>query len=155
MKSLHLPPYYFKIILGVLAFNFMLQSCNNNTTPDPLYAEMGGLDSISGIVDQWIVNIQADTILYPHFETVLTDSIACLNMRNHMVDQCCALAGGPCVYKGRTMRNTHAGMMITSDEFEAVMINLSDALIQKGITGDVRDRFMVRIQALELQIVGQ
>ncbi|MBE2246193.1 MAG: group 1 truncated hemoglobin [Candidatus Competibacteraceae bacterium] len=144
------------LLIGVLCINlFFIQGCDNNSSHDSLYGEMGGLDSISGVVDQWLLNMEADTVIYPRFEPVMTDSIMRLNMRNHMVDQFCMLAGGPCIYKGRTMRNAHAGMMITSDEFDLAMLALSDALLAKGISGSVRDRFMARIQAIQLEIVNQ
>ena len=41
--------------------------------------------------------------------------------RQLLVEQICALAGGPCIYLGRDMKTSHGGLAITGAEWEANM----------------------------------
>lgn len=130
-------------------------SCTSSQPEDTLYDELGGLDTLELVTDVWIESLKTDPMVQGYFAPLFADSIATLNFRNHVVDQFCSLSGGPCVYKGRTMRNAHAGMNIQSEEFDAVINNLRAALTFYGIPEEVRTRFLARIQILQPQIVGQ
>ncbi|WP_080886165.1 group I truncated hemoglobin [Nitrospira japonica] len=48
--------------------------------------------------------------------------------KQHLVDQVCSGAGGLCIYKGRDMKTTHAGMKISEAEFGALIGDLVKAL---------------------------
>lgn len=130
-------------------------SCSSSQPEDTLYDELGGLDTLELVTDIWIDSLKTDPMVSGYFVPLFSDSIATLNFRNHVVDQFCSLSGGPCVYKGRTMPNTHAGMNIQPEEFDAAIYDLRDALTFYNIPEDVRTRFLARIQILEPQIVGQ
>ena len=41
-----------------------------------------------------------------------------------LVEQICAASGGPCTYTGRDMKTAHAGMGITSPQFDALVEDL-------------------------------
>lgn len=130
-------------------------ACSSAPPEDTLYDELGGLDTLQLITDTWIDSLKTDPMVSVYFAPLFSDSIATLNFRNHVVDQFCSLSGGPCVYKGRTMRNTHAGMNILPEEFDAVIFDLREALTSYNIPEDTRTRFLARIQILQPQIVGQ
>ena len=44
------------------------------------------------------------------------------------MDQFCAAAGGPCVYTGRTMKDSHAGLGISEAEWDAAAKHLVASL---------------------------
>jgi hemoglobin len=130
-------------------------SCTSSQPEDTLYDELGGLDTLELVTDTWIDSLKTDPMVSGYFAPLFADSIATLNFRNHLIDQFCALSGGPCVYKGRTMRNTHAGMNIQAEEFDAAIQDLRDALGVWSISDDVSTRFLSRILFLQPEIVGQ
>ena len=50
------------------------------------------------------------------------------SLRQNLIDQVCAGAGGPCVYLGRDMKSAHRSMQITDVEFDALVEDLVKAL---------------------------
>ncbi len=54
-------------------------------------------------------------------------------LKGHLVDQVCNAAGGPCSYKGRDMKTTHAGMNISTADFNALVQDLVAALDQFNV----------------------
>src|SRR5437773_6726689 len=72
-----------------------------------LYQRLGGYDAIAAVVDEFITRLATD----PRFERFFTgfsiDSKK--RLRQHILDQFCAAAGGPCVYTGREMKTAHTG----------------------------------------------
>ena len=41
-----------------------------------------------------------------------------------LIDQVCEATGGPCKYTGRSMKEAHAGMKVTTGEFSALVDDL-------------------------------
>lgn len=82
-----------------------------------LYQRLGGYDVIAGIIDDMFGRLRSD----PHFQRFgIGRSIDSHNRsRQLLVEQICALAGGPCIYLGRDMKTSHGGLSITSAEWEA------------------------------------
>ncbi len=88
-----------------------------------LYQRLGGKPAITAVVDQFVANVGADERINHRFAT--TDL---QELKKHLVNQICEAAGGPCTYKGRTMKATHTGMGITNAEFDALVQDLVTAL---------------------------
>ena len=88
-----------------------------------LYDRLGGRAAISGVVDQFVANVAADSRINGRFAT--TDIP---KLKDHLVDQVCLATGGPCAYKGRDMKTTHAGMKISDGDFGALVEDLVKAL---------------------------
>ena len=91
--------------------------------PSSLYERLGGTSAITAVIDQFVANVAKDTRINGRFAT--TD-IA--RLKKHLVDQVCMATGGPCAYTGRDMKTTHAGMRITTADFNALVQDLADAL---------------------------
>jgi hemoglobin len=88
-----------------------------------LYDRLGGKPAITAVVDQFVANVAADNRINGRFAT--TDIP---RLKGHLVDQICAATGGPCTYKGRDMKATHAGMKISNADFSALVEDLVKAL---------------------------
>lgn len=88
-----------------------------------LYDRLGGKPAIVAVVDQFVANVAADSRINGRFAT--TDIP---KLKGHLVDQVCMATGGPCTYKGRDMKTTHAGMKITDADFTALVEDLVAAL---------------------------
>src|SRR5689334_3104567 len=92
----------------------------------PLYSRLGGYDVIAGIIDDLLARLRVD----PQFARFGAGrSVDSQNRaRQLLVDQMCALAGGPCIYIGRDMKSAHAGLGITDAEWHANMDHAAAAL---------------------------
>jgi hemoglobin len=86
---------------------------------EPLYDRLGGIESITSVVDAFVARCAGDDRINPKFEQ--TD-IA--RLKKMLVDQVCEATGGPCTYSGRSMEETHAGMGVTAGEFDALVEDL-------------------------------
>ena len=91
-----------------------------------LYERLGGYDGIAKVVDDFIGRLVADKQFEKFFIGQSTDSKK--KIRNHVIEQFCVATGGPCVYTGRDMKTTHAGLGITEPEWNAGANHLSAAL---------------------------
>jgi hemoglobin len=87
-----------------------------------LYQRLGGYDAIAAVVDDFVVRLVTDKQFERFFVGHSTDSKK--RIRQHILDQFCAAAGGPCIYTGRTMKDSHTGLGITEAEWEAAAKHL-------------------------------
>jgi truncated hemoglobin YjbI len=78
-----------------------------------LYSRLGGYDAVAAVVDDFIGRLVADKRFAKFFVGHSEDSLK--KIRQHIVDQFCSAAGGPCLYIGRDMKTSHKGLGITED----------------------------------------
>lgn len=88
-----------------------------------LYERLGGKQAITAVVDQFVANVANDSRISGRFAT--TDIP---KLKRHLVDQACTASGGPCAYTGRDMKTTHAGMRISTADFNSLVEDLVGAL---------------------------
>ena len=91
-----------------------------------LYARLGGYDAIAAVVDDFIGRLATDKRFERFFTGFSEDSKK--RLRQHILDQFCVAAGGPCVYMGRDMRTTHKGLGITEADWDAAAKHLVESL---------------------------
>ncbi len=91
-----------------------------------LYARLGGYDAIALVVDDFIMRLATDKRFEKFFTGFSDDSKK--RLRQHILDQFCAAAGGPCVYTGREMRTVHKGLGITEADWDAAAKHLVESL---------------------------
>ena len=84
-----------------------------------LYERLGGMDSITAVVEDFRDRVAADDRINQKFAK--TDLA---RLRKMLIDQVCEAAGGPCTYTGRSMKDAHAGMKVTNGEFDALVADL-------------------------------
>jgi hemoglobin len=88
-----------------------------------LYDRLGGIDAIRAVVDDFVGNVAADKRINKFFAK--TDIV---RLKRNLVNQICQGTGGPCVYTGRSMKETHAGMGVRSSHFNALVGDLGKTL---------------------------
>jgi hemoglobin len=105
-----------------------------------LYQRLGGYDVIAAIVDDLFSCLRAD----PQFARFAAGRSVDSHNRSRqlLVDQICALAGGPCVYIGRDMKTSHAGLGITEAEWEANLKYAAASLDKFGIPQKEKQEFL-------------
>ena len=118
-----------------------------------LYQRIGGYDVIAGIVDDFLRRIREDALFQRFLMTRSTDSRN--RARQLLVDQMCALAGGPCIYIGRDMKTSHAGLGITESEWDANMKHAADALARFNVAEKEREEFLAIISRFKDDIIDE
>ena len=90
-----------------------------------LYKRLGGIEAITAVVKGFRDRVARDDRINQKFAR--TDLGRLTRM---LIDQVCQAAGGPCTYSGRSMKEAHAGMGVTSGEFDALVGDLVATLNQ-------------------------
>ena len=116
-----------------------------------LYQRMGGYDVIAAVIDDLFAILHDDPAFARFFGGRSQDSV--IRSRQLLVDQMCALSGGPCHYIGRDMQTSHRGLGITDVEWEANM-KAADAALGKNRVGDAeRAEFLALFERYHDDIV--
>jgi len=101
---------------------------------DALYKSLGGKKAITAVVNDFVGRCASDSRINSFFKATAADPKRLAKFKGNLVDQICQAAGGPCKYKGKDMKTAHAGMGISSADFDALVQDLVAAL----------DKFMVK-----------
>jgi hemoglobin len=114
-----------------------------------LYERVGGMPTITAVVDDTVRRIAADPRINGRFaggqHAALTEGL---------VDLFCERTGGPCTYHGRDMSAAHDGMAIRDDEFDALVEDLVRALDAHHVPARERDELLTIIGRMRNAIVG-
>ena len=88
-----------------------------------LYERLGGKDAITAVVKDFVATTGAD----PRISMFFTNADI-PKLEQQMVDQICEATGGPCKYTGKSMKESHTGMKVRAEHFEAFIDDLTKTL---------------------------
>jgi hemoglobin len=115
---------------------------------DTLWQDIGGVDAIKKIASDTTDNFLADPRIKATFDNTNMDRFRVL-----LADQFCVVAGGPCTYTGRTMKDTHKGLHLGNADFNAVVEDLQKAMGKNGVSFATQNRFLARLAPMQHDIV--
>jgi len=113
-----------------------------------LYERLGGIKAITGVVENFRDRVAGDNRINQKFAK--TDLG---RLREMLIDQVCEAAGGPCRYTGRSMKDAHAGMKVTSGEFDALVADLVATLNHFKVGKTEQDEILAVLGPLKTDIV--
>lgn len=116
-----------------------------------LYERVGGYNALAAVVDDFIVRLVSDKQFEKFFIGQSTDSKK--RIRQHILDQFCAATGGPCVYTGREMKTSHAGLGITNAEWDAAAKHLVASLDKFKVPEKEKGEILAFVTGLKKDIV--
>jgi hemoglobin len=96
-----------------------------------IYEQIGGPGAVAATVEEFYARLLADPQTAPFF-----DGIDLSRLKSHQRAFIAAALGGPEIYAGRDMTAAHAGLDISSDDFDAVVGHLVDTLTSLGVPDD-------------------
>jgi len=145
-------------LLGALAAPVLAQEPMSSSiggggqeTKKSLYDRLGGYNAIAAVVDDFITRLATDKRFERFFSGFSTDSKK--RLRQHILDQFCVAAGGPCVYMGRDMKTTHAGLGITEADWDAAAKHLVEALDKYKVPKAEKDELLAFVVSQKKDIV--
>ena len=105
-----------------------------NTSSVKIWDGLGGEQVLAKVVDRFVDLATADPKVnysrggrYPINDATLRFS------KRAALEFISAATGGPYGYSGKTLRDIHAGMQISDQEFDAIMANFRRALEDNGV----------------------
>ncbi|MCK5875669.1 MAG: group 1 truncated hemoglobin [Alcanivoracaceae bacterium] len=131
----------------ILIASTSLAACQSNPHPS-LFRDLGGLDGIGHIVDEFMLGLGNDPRIAHHFGQ--TDP---QRFRQKLIEQFCAESGGGCSYSGESMRDAHAGRNISHADFNALVEVLIDAMDKQDIPVAAQNRLLQRLAPMHQDVV--
>lgn len=116
-----------------------------------LYERVGGYNALAAVVDDFIVRLVTDKQFEKFFSGHSNDSKK--RIRQHILDQFCAATGGPCVYTGRDMKTTHAGLGITEAQWDAAAKHLVASFDKFKVPEKEKGELLAFVTSLKKDIV--
>jgi hemoglobin len=118
--------------------------------PPTLYERLGGKEGVDAIADSFAKNLLADPRVNKAFKKS-KDGLA--HFKEMLTAQICQLAGGPCQYSGKDMKDAHRGMGITDAQFDDVVEDLKLALDEKGAPEQDKSELFAALAPMRADIV--
>ena len=116
-----------------------------------LYERLGGYNAIAAVVDDFVGRLVTDKQFERFFVGHSTDSKK--RIRQHIVDQFCEGAGGPCIYTGRTMKDSHVGLGISEAEWDASAKHLVATLDKFKVPEPEKKELLAFVNTVKADIV--
>lgn len=105
-----------------------------------LYKRIGGYDAIAGFVDLAFPRVAVHPQLQKYFAGHADNSK--YRQRQLIVDKLASTLQGPTIYLGRPLDTVHKGLNITAEEWEVFMQILTQAMDERGMSGDIKQEFV-------------
>lgn len=115
---------------------------------DQLYKAFGEKAGLVALMDDFMTRLLADPRTGPHFKPANQQHV-----KEQLVDQFCALGGGPCVYKGADMKTSHAELDIKKSDFHALVEVLQHSMDARGIAFATQNRMLALLAPMHRDII--
>jgi hemoglobin len=113
-----------------------------------LYERLGGIDAITAVARAFEERAGKDDRIDQKFARTNLD-----RLHSEFVDQLCQDTGGPCVYTGLSMKQSHTNMVVTSGEFDAFMEDLVAVLDDFKVGKTEQDELLNLLRPMRADIV--
>ncbi len=150
------------LVLALATGASMVAHTANAAPPKSLYDQLGGKDAVKAVVHDFLGNVAADTKINSKFgkSIVFADpKKPGASLEEKLNDQICAATGGGCTFKGKSMKDAHAGMKITEDEFNALVADLIKSLDKFKVAhkdkNDPGSQLLAALGGMKGDIVGK
>ncbi|MFL6256691.1 MAG: group 1 truncated hemoglobin [Pyrinomonadaceae bacterium] len=139
------------LALSLSLATLLSASAQDGMMKKSLYDRLGGYNAVAAVVDDFVGRLVTDKQFERFFVGQSTDSKK--RIRQHIVDQLCAAAGGPCIYTGRTMKDSHMGLNISEADWEAAAKHLVASLDKFKVPEPEKKELLAFVTSLKGDIV--
>lgn len=115
-----------------------------------LYAALGEQPGIRVLMDDFVARLKAEPRFGKRFKDTKPEMLS-----ERLTEQVCVLSGGPCAYKGASMKDSHADMGITRAEFNLLVQVLQQAMDARGIAFARQNQLLALLAPMHRDVIGQ
>ncbi len=152
---LHRPFTHFLLLcvlfLGVGYGGWMQPHLAQAAEQQSLYERLGGYDTISEIIDEFLKKMFADPQVGKYFIGMGTDTREQLRQKNKLL--MCKNTGGPCKIINREMKLAHAGLGVTDSDWQVTVSHLAGTLESLKVGEQEQRELLLMISRLKEYIV--
>jgi hemoglobin len=113
-----------------------------------LFDEIGGSEKLHMTVEEFVDIMLEDNRI--NFAFAQADLKV---FKQRLYAQLCELAGGPCRYEGRDMKNAHAKLAVDNAQFNALAEDLYKAFDRAGVNFRAQNKMMALLAPMQKDIV--
>ncbi|MBG0844161.1 group 1 truncated hemoglobin [Pseudomonas chengduensis] len=137
--------------LAMLCLPLLLAACAQQAPRDDgLYRALGAEPGIVRIVEGMLLGSARDPRIARHFLDIDIE-----RLREKLIEQLCFESGGPCVYTGDSMEESHKGLRLTPSDFNALVEHLQDAMEAEGVPTPAQNRLLARLAPMRGQVIDR
>jgi hemoglobin len=125
-----------------------LHATGDDSMNKTLYERLGGRDGIHAIISDVVDSHLRNPIIAPRFRSSNVEKL-----RELAHEFFCAGAGGPEKYSGRDLREAHAGMNISEQEYLAAMDDIVTAMRKHGIEANAQNEVVAILYSLKGDVI--
>lgn len=125
--------------------------------PAPAHPELvdtfhafGGEAGLAALMEDFVARLVADPRTHRFFADI--DQVA---LKQHLVEQFCAVLGGGCAYTGRDMVEAHAAFGIDRAAFNALVEDLQAAMSARGVPFRAQNRLLAVLAPMHRDIINR
>lgn len=130
-----------------LAFLAVSAPAHAETT---VYDALGGKDGMTAIVGGMVDNALADDRIKAVF-----DDVNIPRLKSLLYQHLCSVTGGPCEYKRRSLKETHAGLDLHEADFNALVEDLEASMDARNIPWSAQVKLLAILAPMEREVVKQ
>ena len=116
---------------------------------DQLYQDLGGYEGIQRLTENLLLESAREPLLADHFYTANMDRVQVM-----LADQICELAGGPCVYRGYSMREAHAAIDISDAAFNVLVETLIEVMDDEELPVAVQNHLLALLAPMHADVTA-
>jgi hemoglobin len=120
------------------------------TNMPTLFERLGGTASIDIAVDKFYERVLEDADLAPFF-----DGVPMGRQRAHQKAFLTMALGGPDSYQGRSLEESHAGLMIDDHHVDLVAGHLTGVLLDLGVAPELVAEVIAAVDGLRPTVLGR
>jgi len=119
-----------------------------------LYDRLGGVYNVAVVIDDLIDQVMDDPRLNanPRVDEA-HHRVSRAGFKYYVTEMLCGAAGGPQVYTGRSMGDSHRHLLITEDEWRAFMDDLQQTLDKFAVPHPEQDEVKAIVESTKEAIV--
>lgn len=136
---------------AAILISILVLGCASRPAPQAgptLYERLGGKPAIELVAGKLIDMSSTDPATSRSF-----NKVNLVRLKGKLAEQLCAATGGPCKYTGDTMKASHAGLAITSAEFDGMVHHLVTILDDLRVPAREKDELLAMLAPMKGDIV--
>lgn len=120
----------------------------SGTATAPLYVALGEKAGIRAVMDDLVQRLSTDARTAEMFKETNRNALA-----SQLTNQACQLVGGPCVYKGPDMKESHENLKITKVHFNALVEMAQQAMAAKGVPFATQNQLLALLAPMHRDVI--
>jgi hemoglobin len=140
------------LALGFTAATSIACSSSDSAPPtEPVYDRLGKAKGIETVVTDFLTRVKGDSKINGYF---LNSTLNEAHLKECLVDQIGSATGGPEKYACRNMKEAHAELGISKQDFDDLVGHLTDALIAADVSQKDIDTIVGVLGPMEKDVVA-